>query len=201
VLLRGTGMALHRSVLLQYPWQARSIVEDSEYSLQLIERGVRIAFLNDARVVSDFPERHDQLNIQRGRWIRGWARVAASQVPRLIGRGLRERRLALLDAALTILVASRPLILAELLASFLLSLIGWLVWNAQWAAVAMAVCATIAACYAAYATVGVISLGLSVRRMGLLLQFPLGMMRYIVVAAKSLFRCDAAVWRRTPRIE
>ena len=40
VLLVGTGMLLHRSVLEQYPWSSHSCTEDTEYTLQLARQGL-----------------------------------------------------------------------------------------------------------------------------------------------------------------
>ena len=39
VMLRGTGMVFHRDILLSHAWKAGSIVEDTEYTYQLLEEG------------------------------------------------------------------------------------------------------------------------------------------------------------------
>ncbi|MFX1492186.1 MAG: glycosyltransferase family 2 protein, partial [Promethearchaeota archaeon] len=71
VFLRGTGMVFHREVLLSYPWKTHSIVEDVEYSLNLLRDGIRITFVGDVKVKSKYPVYKDQLNTQRMRWASG----------------------------------------------------------------------------------------------------------------------------------
>ena len=90
VLLRGTGMVLHREILEQHPWSALSNTEDIEYSLSLIERGIATRFLPEVSVWSDFPENAEQLQVQRRRWASGSAGRAGVRSFRLIGQGLRR---------------------------------------------------------------------------------------------------------------
>ena len=171
VLLRGTGMAFHRSVLLEVPWRAQSIVEDMEYTLRLLEAAVRIWFVPEVRVTFHFPVSSGQLRIQRERWIGGGVRTAAAHVPRLFWKGLTQHRLVLLDAALTMMVVSRPVVIAQLAASLLISLVCW--WAAgPWASVLVAASAAATVGYAGYAVAGVVLLGIRARRIGFILRLP-----------------------------
>ncbi len=201
VMLRGTGMVFHRDILLQFPWHVRSVVEDSEYSLQLLENGIRIWFVPEVRIVSDFPARHDQLAVQRGRWIGGGLQIVTKHAPRLILEGLRSKRLVLLDAAVTMIVASRPLIIAQLLCSLLLSLLCWWILPGQWAVALAATCMAALACYTLYAVVGIAMLGIRLRRLGFLVWLPVAIAHYLIVAIKSLLTRKDVGWERTPRIE
>jgi len=67
VFLRGTGMVFRREVLDQYPWSAHAIVEDAEYTLRLIKNGIKVNFVNEVKVSSEFPATKDQLRVQRER--------------------------------------------------------------------------------------------------------------------------------------
>ena len=115
-------------------------------------------------VTSDFPVRHSQLAVQRARWIGGGMRVAAAWGPRLAREGLRRRRLVLLDAAVTMLIASRPLIVAQLVVTLLLGFLCWWVSSGSWSALLLASCLAIVAGYMIYAAVGVALLGVRVKR-------------------------------------
>ena len=68
VFLRGTGFVLHRDILEDFPWQAHSIAEDMEYGINLIKSKIRIRFVPEVKVSSNFPVQQDQLSIQRIRW-------------------------------------------------------------------------------------------------------------------------------------
>jgi cellulose synthase/poly-beta-1,6-N-acetylglucosamine synthase-like glycosyltransferase len=200
VPLRGTGMVFHRDVLLRFPWRAESIVEDAEYTCQLLEAGERVCFVPEARVISDFPVSREQLAVQRGRWIGGGLRMAVVRGPSLLWQGLRTGRLVLIDAALTMLLASRPLVIGQFLASLGLAVsCWWLLLPGPWPASLVVACASIAAAYTLYAAVGIALLGIRPKRIRLLLQLPLIAAAYLFMAMKGLARGHATTWNRTPR--
>ena len=122
VFLRGTGMVFRREVLQRCPWRAESIVEDVEYSCQLLMEGFRIKFLHNVHVASDFPTRQDELVIQRTRWIGGGTRLGMHYCMGLLRKGIVKRKLLLIDAGWTMLVVSRSLIVMQLLFTLVLSL-------------------------------------------------------------------------------
>ncbi len=201
VLLRGTGMVFHRDVLIQFPWHARSIVEDVEYSCRLLWGGYRICFVPETRVISAFPAARSQLAIQRARWIGGGIRSVAACAPQLVWEGVRTGRVVLFDAVLTMLIASRPLVIAQFVLSLLLAILCWQVSPAAWSAILLACCLVVAAGYIVYAATGVIRLGISRRRIWLLACTPLKVVEYLFVALKSLFRYGTDGWQRTPRTD
>ncbi|MEN6457933.1 MAG: glycosyltransferase family 2 protein [Thermoguttaceae bacterium] len=201
VFLRGTGMVLHRDVLQRFPWQAGSIVEDVEYACELIEGGERIRFVPEVRVISDFPVRAEQLAVQRRRWIGGGAHVAIAWVPRFVRQSLRTGRPALLDAAVTLMVLGRPLVLTQLLASLAVALVCHAFWPGIWTKCLLLACAAVAGWYVLYAGVGVLRLGLSRKRAALLVRLPWSIAEYLVMAVRAVAQCNPTRWERTPRGE
>jgi len=199
VFLRGTGMVLHGDVLAEFPWRARSIVEDAEYSCQLLQHGRRIAFVPEIKVTSPFPEESGQLAVQRTRWIGGAVKSLASLAPRMIWLGFRNREIALFDAALTMMIVSRPLIIAEFALALSLAAICWAIAPGSWSILLLTVCLLAAAGYAAYVLAGIVRLGISPRRLGLLASSPIQIVEYLLISLRSLIRLGGDGWQRTPR--
>ncbi len=199
VFLRGTGMVFHRDVLLESPWQASSIVEDAEYTCRLLREKVPTRFVADVRVVSDFPADREQLTVQRTRWVGGGLVLAGLQSVRLIWEGLVKRRPLLVDAGVTTCIVSRPLVIAQLLMTWALALLCcWLQPDGvSWTV--LACCLAISAVYALYVSAGVALLGLTRRRMELLFQAPVVVIRYLFLSANALLGGSSKVWGRTPR--
>jgi len=199
VFLRGTGMVFHREVLEAHPWRAASIVEDAEYAARLLEEGIRVRFVPNVRVVSDFPADREQLAVQRSRWIGGGVCVGCAQGLRLLWSGVTKRRFLLVDAGWTTLIASRPMVIAQLLLSILLGLLWHGLSPDLWSRTVLFLCVGIVAAYALYAAAGVVLLGITFRRARLLLQFPLVILRYLLIAARTLLAAPPTAWVRTPR--
>ncbi len=91
--LFGNGFALRRDVLAARSFGALSIVEDLEYHLELVERGVCVEFLEDARVEAPLPTTARGTHTQRTRWEGGRLRMAATRLPGLLPKVLRHPRL------------------------------------------------------------------------------------------------------------
>ncbi|KAB7627235.1 glycosyltransferase family 2 protein [Alkalilimnicola sp. S0819] len=191
VLLRGTGMVFHRAVLEALPWRAQSLAEDSEHSLRLLRAGHRVVFLPDTRVQSPSAVDAQQLRVQRSRWAQGNLSLGRAQAAALWLEGLRRRQRPLRDAALTLLTLSRPLVLLLYLAALLCSLL-----SAQPALILMAL--LVGAGYFAYLTAGALGLGLSRRRLALLLASPPALIQLTLISVAGLRRRNLA-WTRTPR--
>lgn len=71
----GNGFALRRSVLEQIPYTATSVVEDLEYHLNLIERGIRVHFADETTVRGEMPVAAAGQRTQRSRWEGGRLRM------------------------------------------------------------------------------------------------------------------------------
>ena len=201
VLLIGSGIVLHRQVLLRFPWQARSLCEDTEYALLLQRHGVPSRFVSSVRVASDFPINREQMVVQRRRWIRGGMHAAWNHGLKLMWEGLKTRNLRLIDAGFTSVIVSRPLIIGQLILSVALAILcQWLVPGTLSRGILVLLGATVVL-YFLYAAAGVWLLGLTMRRLGLLLQSPLVILRYLTLSLTTMLFSRSGNWDRTPRIE
>jgi 1,2-diacylglycerol 3-beta-glucosyltransferase len=198
VFLRGTGMVFRHEILEQHPWQAHSIVEDAEYSLRLLKNGIKVRFIDEVNVFSEFPDQKDQLHVQRIRWAKnlGFSKMQALS---LIWEGVSQGRGLLADAGWTLLVLSRPLVLLELFIAIVLGL--FCVWllpgplsNGLFAAGLILL--LIQFCYFG---LGVILLGVTSRRIVLLLSSPATIGRLILISLLGVFGAKGNIWARTPR--
>ena len=84
--LFGNGFCLHREVLEKVPYLARSIVEDLEYHLRLLDAGVKVKFLDRVWVKAQMPATAADSSSQRVRWERGRMTLALQLAPGLIKR-------------------------------------------------------------------------------------------------------------------
>lgn len=107
----GNGFCLKREVLKRIPWEAYTIVEDVEYSMQLAVRGVRVKFVEGTSVISRATRHAKDAAPQRLRWASGTFRVMASYVPGLISRAFETGSLKLLEMALALIMTSRMFLL------------------------------------------------------------------------------------------
>jgi 1,2-diacylglycerol 3-beta-glucosyltransferase len=199
VLLRGTGMVFRRDVLERHPWRAHSVTEDTEYTVELLRAGVGVRFLPQVRVVSDFPAGAEQLRVQRQRWVAGNLRIGKAWALRLLVEGIFARRGTLADLGWTLLVLSRPLVLAEALAALLLAVVcTWLKPGALSAGLLAAGLAVILL-YGLYLTLAVVRLGINGRRLRLLAGSAVAFGRLLGLALRGLLGPGESSWRRTPR--
>lgn len=129
--LRGTGMCFSRNILAVFPWDANSIAEDAEYGLSLVQNGKKIYFSEESEVMSDAPTTLNMLLSQRIRWASGNMHLARKSAFHLMLSGIRNRNIDLLDSGWSMLVRSKPLLLASAFFVFLISLIAqqWMIWS------------------------------------------------------------------------
>jgi len=140
VSLQGTGFCLRRDVLGQVPWKAYSIVEDVEYSLNLLLRGIRVDFVPSVKVTSRLSRSAFEATPQRLRWASGTLQVILRYVPRLLIAALRERDFCLAEAALALSLSSRMVLLYAGLLALATSFLAATFWQALliWVMVASA---------------------------------------------------------------
>jgi hypothetical protein len=199
VLLRGTGMVFRRDVLEAHPWQADSVTEDTEYTLSLLQAGVRVRFLPHTRVVSDFPAHAGQLRVQRQRWAAGNFRFGRAQALRLVIQGLFTGRPALVDLGWTLLILSRPLVLAEALAALLMGAICAALVPGPLSTGILATGLAVILLQGAYVGLGIVRLGVTRRRLVLLAASATAFVRLLDITLRSLFGSRQLAWLRTPR--
>jgi cellulose synthase/poly-beta-1,6-N-acetylglucosamine synthase-like glycosyltransferase len=98
--LGGTGMCIAVDMLRQFGWGANSLTEDLEFQVKALLNGFRVTWAHEAKVFDEKPLTMKQSMKQRQRWMQGHCTVAGRYLPRLLWQGIRQRNLALLDAAL-----------------------------------------------------------------------------------------------------
>ena len=108
--LKGTGMCFSRAAIEHIGWDAHGLTEDVEQHLRLLEAGMRVASVPEVRVSGYMGRGLRSSGTQHERWEAGRLHVVRTRVPRLLRRGLRERNVAMLDAAVEQLVPPISLI-------------------------------------------------------------------------------------------
>lgn len=199
VFLRGTGMVMHRDILLAHPWAAHSIVEDVEYSLVLLKAGHRICFLPEVKVASPFPVDQEQLRVQRTRWASGNLTFGRQAALGLIGTGIRQRKWILIDAGWTFLVLSRPLVLLQLFVTLGATIALYIKEPYTFSQVSMVVVATLVLFFFIYFVLGIVKMGLSRKRLSFLALVPLTVFQLIIISLRGVIGGKKQAWARTPR--
>lgn len=94
--LMGTGMALPWRLAQALPLASSNLVEDMRMGIDCARLGHPPLFCPEAQVTSRFPAVASAARSQRTRWEHGHLAMICSQVPRLLGEGLRGRNWGLL---------------------------------------------------------------------------------------------------------
>ena len=199
VMLRGTGMVLHKDLLQRLPWNAQSIVEDLEYSIELFRAGILVRFLDKIEVRSAFPTDRRQLNVQRERWAKGNLSFARTQGFKLLTEGLSKRSLGLLDAGCMLLFMSRPIFLTVLISAMAVSLAAWLLVHSWVTDLFLFISLALAVLCILYFGSGILLLGLTKRRLNLLCRVPVVLMHLAWISICGLVSTRSVQWNRTPR--
>lgn len=199
VFLRGTGMVLKRGVLEKYPWRAHSIVEDVEYTLRLFHGAIPVRFIPEVSVASAFPVHNDQLMVQRTRWADGNLSFGRTHAPKLLLEGMVQRRLLLADAGWTFLVLSRPLVLLQLGMALLFGALCSLIVPGPFSTALLAAGLSVAFIQGLYFASGIVLLGLTWHRVGLLFGVPRVIFRLVLISWRGMFGIHDGLWAKTPR--
>ena len=124
--LRGNGMVFRREVLVNFPWQAFSLVEDIEYTTRLTLAGISVTYVPQAKIYGQAAATRQQATSQRMRWEGGrWAQ-AKQDVPRLLKWAIRKADWRAFDRAMDLIIP--PLALLIIALSGLLGLNALLWW-------------------------------------------------------------------------
>lgn len=196
VNLRGNGMCFSKEILEAYPWNSYSITEDTEYGIKLILNGIHISFAPETRVMAQQPETLKQANMQRVRWASGNIKVTRSYALSLILRGILKMDYRALDAGLSLLVLSKPILLLFNLLVLALSVFIYysgtgyhlVIWSSA-----------LLLFQGLYLFTGVLMAGLTVKRIKFLMSAPLIMLWFFLITVLGLLGYKDAVWNRTAR--
>jgi cellulose synthase/poly-beta-1,6-N-acetylglucosamine synthase-like glycosyltransferase len=98
--LGGTGMCFDSELLKEMGWGATSLVEDLEFTMRCVQRGVYPKFNYDAKVYDEKPLTFQASARQRLRWMQGHFDVARRYFFPLLWAGIKERRWTKIDTAI-----------------------------------------------------------------------------------------------------
>lgn len=102
--LMGDAMCFSRQVLEEYPWSTFSLAEDMEYGIHLLRQGINIAYAPEARSYGQAAGGWKEAETQRVRWAGGLFDLRRRLGLTLLGEGLQQRRLALVDRGLELVL-------------------------------------------------------------------------------------------------
>ena len=199
IAMLGAGMVLHREVFEKCPWRSGGLTEDFEYGLDLIRNDVKQVFIGDVGLVSLFPVEMRQLETQRSRWTFGVLQGICENFGPLLRQGICRGNLVAIDAAISMLYVSRPLILCQVFLAGVAALLGLVLLPAFWGGVIFSIWLATLALYFGYFLFGVLSMGLTRQRAKFLLLIPVFVLKYMLLAAKSVLLRRPKEWQRTPR--
>ncbi|QAY66705.1 glycosyltransferase family 2 protein [Paenibacillus protaetiae] len=100
--LGGTGMCFDAALLKEMGWGATSLVEDLEFTVRCIQRGIYPKFNFDAKVYDEKPITFRASARQRLRWMQGHFDVTRKYLLPVLWQGIKERSMVKIDAALYI---------------------------------------------------------------------------------------------------
>jgi cellulose synthase/poly-beta-1,6-N-acetylglucosamine synthase-like glycosyltransferase len=98
--LGGTGMCFDTALLKEMGWGATSLVEDLEFTMRCVQRGINPTFNYDAKVYDEKPLTYKASARQRLRWMQGHFDVARRYSLPLLWQGLKEANWAKIDTAI-----------------------------------------------------------------------------------------------------
>jgi cellulose synthase/poly-beta-1,6-N-acetylglucosamine synthase-like glycosyltransferase len=122
VLLQGTGMAIPWNQIARANLGGSHLAEDRKLGIALAVEGNAPRFEPEARFWSSLEADASASGGQRSRWERGHLAVVAEDVPRLLRKAVRERRVELGTLGAELAVPPLALLLGAWLASSLLAL-------------------------------------------------------------------------------
>lgn len=98
--LGGTGMCFDAALLKEMGWGATSLVEDLEFTMRCVQRGIKPTLNFDAKVYDEKPLTFKASAKQRLRWMQGHFDVARRYSFPLLWQGIKERSWTKIDCAI-----------------------------------------------------------------------------------------------------
>ncbi len=96
----GTGFCVDVNTLKEVGWEATCLVEDLEFTINLVLNGIKVGWAHEAVVYDEKPITLAQSWSQRCRWMQGFADVNSRYFIKLFTKGIKEKNAILLDCAL-----------------------------------------------------------------------------------------------------
>lgn len=129
--LRGNGMAFRTTILRAHGWPAHSVVEDVEYTINLLHEGILVAYNPRAIVRGEMAASAQQAGSQRERWESGRMQILRRHAPRLLREFLKRPTAATLDELLELVTPPLSQVVLLLVAVLAMSIVwfpAWIAW-------------------------------------------------------------------------
>lgn len=101
--LGGTGMCISSDILERFGWGATCLTEDMEFTMKILQKGIRTTWAHDAVVYDEKPLTFKQSWRQRKRWAQGHFDVASRYMFNLLIAGIKQRDIRLFDGVIQLL--------------------------------------------------------------------------------------------------
>jgi cellulose synthase/poly-beta-1,6-N-acetylglucosamine synthase-like glycosyltransferase len=199
VFLRGTGMILSTELLEEYPWDEKSVAEDTAYSIKLLSSNIPIYFIDEVSVSSPCPISHKQLRTQRERWAGGNLNLGKKYTLKLLGKGFRKRSLLLTDAAWTLIINSKPLFIGFQFFALLIAGLLHISLPNSFSPYLLIMASAALVITALYFISGIIKMGFSKKRALFILRSPVWMFTLFRITFRKVFFNSTNTWEKTPR--
>jgi len=118
--LGGTGLCLDYQLLKEYGWGATCLTEDLEFTMKLLQNGIKTAWAHDCKVYDEKPVHFSQTWKQRTRWLQGHWDVAFRYMLPLLKKGIAERKWYPIDGAIYLF---QPFLITTMLFDFLITIV------------------------------------------------------------------------------
>lgn len=109
VPIHGNGFCIPRDVLRSVPWKAKSVAEDLQFAIELLRRGMFVAYAPAGKVTSSCAPNLQAAGKQRIRWASGTFGLFRA-LPELFIDAVRMRDWRIAEGAVALLLSSRMFI-------------------------------------------------------------------------------------------
>lgn len=199
VFLRGTGMVLKKEIITDIQWEAHSIVEDVEYTLLLLRKGINVRFIDDVVVSSKFPVSMSQMKVQRERWAEGNYKFGLKSIYDFFINRSKCSTLKYVDLVFTFLTLSRPFLLVIIGVTLLASLVLYIIGDAEVDLYLLIASILLWLVNILYFIYGIVVYGMTWKRAYLLVSSMKAIIMLIIINVRSIFSNGDGEWKRTPR--
>jgi cellulose synthase/poly-beta-1,6-N-acetylglucosamine synthase-like glycosyltransferase len=188
------GLTIAAATLHDHPWRAFSVAEDFETYLQLVDDGVPIRFVPQAKILSPKTKNFRDATAQKSRWSGGQSDLALRLALPMAVRAIERRSMERLDAALELLLPGYAPTTALLAVVALLGYFAFATWAHPSTGLALAGLLLMAAQFG----VGLTFVRWTPQTLGALLLSPFYIVWKLGLALWSLVRRPTE-WRRAAR--
>lgn len=190
--LKGNGMVFSSDFLKRQGWQANSLVEDLEFSLDLAMQGVRIAYIPDAQVFAEMPETQVNARSQRERWEMGRFEILRKWMLPMLGSMFARPTLLKFDALVDLVFPPLSLLVFFNVVSLMT---GWILHPAVSLVSLFALCV-----YSSSIGIACVQRQLPLVYLGSLIQLPRFLIEKIQIYLMFIFRRERLLkWVKTER--